>query len=453
MGWDPKLRLPWPVLTIAGDGVVEVTGAGNAPAIGSALSAWVAPSHQAELARAITERSSVEAPLASGGWIRLTVLPDPDEQGRVIAIAEDISARKREETRLRHRERLLVDAQGVAHLGVWEWDLETQRVIWSEELFRMYGLDPSGHQPTYADYLTRVHPDDRQRVSEATAAAIEEKRAYSHDERVYRSDGEMRHLHTWAEPVLDANGELVRLVGVCQDVTARKVAEEKSAWKSTLLHVASHEIKNPLSPMLLVLEQLTAGRYGPMSASQSDAVSLVMQQAQRISHLVRDLVDVALIEQGRLHFEPREFDLVPLVRRVAETFRPLGQRWGVSLDDALEGELAVNADPDRLEQVAVNLLSNAVKFTPQGRVVRVFAERVGSDAVVSVIDEGPGLDDEQRERLFVAFGEPGMPQHGGSGSGLGLFISKSLVEAHGGRLWCESTPGRGCTFSFAVPTG
>ena len=120
----------------------------------------------------------------------------------------------------------MVDTQGVAHLGTWEWDVSEPTATWSDELYRIYGLTPETYTPSYEKYLKMVHPDDRQRVIDATNRVFHEHVPYSHDERIFRPDGSIRYLHTWAHPVLDDAGKLVRLVGVCQDITDRKLAEE-----------------------------------------------------------------------------------------------------------------------------------------------------------------------------------------------------------------------------------
>lgn len=131
------------------------------------------------------------------------------------------------EQRLRRLEQLMVDTQGVAHLGTWEWDVSEPTASWSAELYRIYGLSPDSYTPSYENYLAMVHPDDRQRVMDATNRVFHEHVPYSHDERILLRDGSMRYLHTWAHPVLDDDGKLVRLLGVCQDITEQKRAETK----------------------------------------------------------------------------------------------------------------------------------------------------------------------------------------------------------------------------------
>lgn len=153
----------------------------------------------------------------------------------------DISERKREEARLRRSEAMLVDTQGVAHLGVWEWDITETQAVWSPELYRIYGLTPDNYVPTYENYLKRVHPDDRQRVIDATNEAFHNLKPYSHDERVFRGDGSLCYLHTWAFPILNDLGKLERLAGVCQDITDRKLAELQRDHANELV-LSSHRL-------------------------------------------------------------------------------------------------------------------------------------------------------------------------------------------------------------------
>jgi PAS domain S-box-containing protein len=145
--------------------------------------------------------------------------------GDTLLVLSDITKERREIERLRRSESLLVDAQGIAHLGTWEWDVSQPTAVWSDELYRIYGLTPQEYTPSYEAYLQKVHPDDRARVMAVTEACFKEHTPYSHDERIFRPDGEMRWLHTWAVPLLNEEGKLVRLLGVCQDITEQKRAE------------------------------------------------------------------------------------------------------------------------------------------------------------------------------------------------------------------------------------
>lgn len=517
------------------------------------------------------------------------------ETTAVLVTTSEITTRKKEEARLRRSERLMVDTQGVAHLGTWEWDVTEPHAHWSPELYRIYGLDPKDHTPTYQDYLTRVHPDDRERVMKATEAVMQQQRPYSHDERIYHTDGSLRYLHTWAEPVLDKEGNVVRLLGVCLDITDAKLArlaleesearfraifddasigictlepdgtvcetnpalqrilgedapaldgrmletfldptdaetvlgrlrsltedheadepclvrfvppaadpfwaqlrlsfvhgteghdpfivafvedvsvqrrleearrladsrllqiqelEKVSEAKSELISIASHEMKNPLTPIMVQLDILRRGNHGSLNEKQVRAVDTVHRQAQRLSHFVRDILDMARIEQGILAMRPRATELGTLVEHVASTYGPNADQRDVTLDTHSTPCEAV-VDADRFEQILFNLIGNALNVTPKGGTIAVRSYPEGDDAVVEVTDSGPGLDAEQKEALFRPFTQV---HHEGraaaQGTGLGLYIVKNLVDAHGGAIEVESQPGAGATFRIRIP--
>ncbi|MDP2054160.1 MAG: PAS domain-containing protein, partial [Acidobacteriota bacterium] len=147
-------------------------------------------------------------------WARYALSPlrESETITGYLCIATDETALKRSELRLQRSEQLMVDTQGVAHLGTWEWDISQPTAEWSDQLYQIYGLKREQYTPSYEAYLTMVHPDDRQRVIDATNRVFLEHVPYSHDERIFRPDGTLRYLHTWAYPVLDDAGKLTRLV-------------------------------------------------------------------------------------------------------------------------------------------------------------------------------------------------------------------------------------------------
>lgn len=177
------------------------------------------------------------------GWARFALSPlrEAGRPNAILCIATDLTELKLSQQRLRRSEQLMVDTQGVAHLGTWEWTISEPTAVWSEELYRIYGLTPETYTPSYEGYLAMVHPEDRQRVIDATNRVFHEHVPYSHDERIFRPDGSVRYLHTWAHPVLDDAGNLVRLLGVCQDITDQKLAEiERHRIQTELAYRAAH---------------------------------------------------------------------------------------------------------------------------------------------------------------------------------------------------------------------
>lgn len=184
------------------------------------------------------------SPAGVRSWTRFALSPLRNHGGAnaFLCIASDLTELKRSQERARRSEQLMVDTQGVAHLGTWEWDVSETTAVWSEELYRIYGLRPETYTPSYENYLALVHPEDRQRVMDATNRVFHKHVPYSHDERVFRPDGSVRYLHTWAHPVLDDDGKLVRLLGVCQDITDRKLAEiDRELIQAELAYRSNHD--------------------------------------------------------------------------------------------------------------------------------------------------------------------------------------------------------------------
>jgi PAS domain S-box-containing protein len=168
---------------------------------------------------------------APPAWYQCNVTPLSGPEGSLLgaaATAVDITVRKDQEERLQRLDKLMVEAQSIAHLGHWEWVLAQNEVTWSEELYRIYGVAPERFQPTFEGYLEKLHSDDRPHVRELLNRVVNERIPFSFDERIHRPDASVRHLHTWGHPVLDQSGNLVRLIGVCQDITEQKEAEEKT---------------------------------------------------------------------------------------------------------------------------------------------------------------------------------------------------------------------------------
>ncbi len=616
----------------------------------------------------------------------------------------------------RAAEAAMAEAQRVAQMGTWRWDVTKPHAEWSAELYRIYGLDPATHVPSYDDYLTRVHPEDVERVKAATDDVFKRQKPYSHDERVRRPDGSWRHLHTWASAIADPNGKLLALVGACQDITERVAQETKfkgllesapdamviadaqgkivlvngqaermfgytrqeligqpiellvpasaagrhaknraayahqpvarpmgagldlrgrrkdgsevpveislapletpegtlisssirdvtarnqaahalaeslerfralsdaspigivhttsagvvdyanKAWlnitgladyndpeamrkavhpedqpkmaqswracirdgvefagemrfvrpdgevrltssravpvrghngaitgfvsavediterraaeqtaqkerearlevrrlqeqadfKTNFLRTAAHELGTPLTPIkiqLRILRDLVARRP---EAPEGKAVVILERNVDRLQLLVRDLLESARLQSGRMKLNPRAMDLAHQVHDVVETFQEPAIEAGIALDAKMPNEVTMVGDPDRITQVLYNLLSNAMKFTPAGGRVHVQADDLGETVRFVVEDNGSGFTPEQASHLFQPFSQVHDPmQTSKPGSGLGLYICRGIVEQHGGGITAYSAgPGKGARFTVSLP--
>jgi light-regulated signal transduction histidine kinase (bacteriophytochrome) len=313
-----------------------------------------------------------------------------------------------------------------------------------------------------------VHPEDRQRVMDATNRVFHEHVPYSHDERVFRPDGTVRYLHTWAHPVLDEAGKLTRLVGVCQDITDQKVAEQHvkdvnadlerrvaertrtiensirdvEAFNATL----SHDLRAPLSVIQLTCEMMQM-QAEPLPAAISDNIARIQRAVAFMTALVNDLLTLAQV--GHANIDRRELDLTSLAEEILANLRRGAPQREVKVDVARG--LICPADPGLMRAAMENLLGNAWKYSSRVSPARIEVGAIDDERgrTFFVRDNGAGFDMNEAHRLFAPFER----LHTASefeGTGIGLAAVNRIIERHGGRIWAESAPGRGATFFFAL---
>jgi PAS domain S-box-containing protein len=280
--------------------------------------------------------------------------------------------------------------------------------------------------------------------------------------RMRRSDGRLGSHVDWVSSPGHGDRSRVAVVVALMDVTHRLQAEETlrrtnerladiDRMRTQLLNTASHELNTPLTALRLQLDALEVSlrdRDGPVRM-RFDVLS---RNLDRLIRLVQDMLDVSRLQAGRLEIHRAPVRLALLLEQTTSMFTEAARASGVRLTVQGDRFLEVEADAHRLEQVTINLISNALKATPSGGVIQVRAAQEGGEAVVRVNDTGRGLTAEQCRRLFEPFVKVHEPATDRRGSGLGLYISRGILEAHGGRIWVESDgPDRGSTFCFALP--
>lgn len=271
-------------------------------------------------------------------------------------------------------------------------------------------------------------------------AEIREAGEWRGEVDVRRKDGTLLSVEVHVTR-LDSPGGAV-LVSTARDITERRAGER---MQHEFAAMVGHELKNPLAALSGFAQLMR--RRGTYSQRAVDAI---VQQAARLDRIVGDLLDVSRFEAGRLDLQRAPVDLVDVVRACMEQVQVLDPDRTPALE-APDGAVVGRWDRGRLEQVVYNLLSNAVKYSPDDAPIVVRVERADGEARAHVIDAGPGIPPDALPRLFRRFARLEGAAATAPGLGLGLYISKALVEAHGGRIWAESEPGRGATFSFALP--
>ncbi len=228
--------------------------------------------------------------------------------------------------------------------------------------------------------------------------------------------------------------------------------EVASKHKSEFLANMSHELRTPLNAIIGFSQVLRKRMFGDINAKQEEYLDDILSSGHHLLSLINDVLDLSKVEAGQVELEVATFSLREALERGVVMVREPAMKRGVQLSLELAPDVdLVDGDERRLRQVVFNLLSNAVKFTPEGGSIVVASCRVNGEVLVSVSDTGPGIAREDQERIFEEFQQTDVGVEQREGTGLGLALSKRLVELHGGRIWVESEPGRGSRFVFTLP--
>jgi signal transduction histidine kinase len=249
-------------------------------------------------------------------------------------------------------------------------------------------------------------------------------------------------------PLFDREGRLVNIVGSARDITRFREAEE---LKSTFISIISHELKTPVALIKGYAGTLRRKDAQWDAATVRESASVIEEEADRLTQLIDNLLDASRLQAGGLKLNLDDVALDQMAQRLVEKFRTQTSRHVLSVDFPPTWPL-VQADAARLEQVLSNLIGNAIKYSPTGGAVYVKGRVLPDEVIVSVSDEGIGIPVEEQDRIFERFYRvDDALSRRTAGSGLGLYLAKAVIDAHGGRIWVESTPGHGASFSFALP--
>ena len=351
---------------------------------------------------------------------------------------------------LRKTQKYLERTQESARLGSWIYTLDgSQPMIWSKETYRILGLKSDGFDGNPETLFSFTHPEDRERVSEARQQAIRGEVAYQLDHRVVLRDGSTRWVHEEALVERDQSGKPLRMVGSVMDITDLKASQFKSKFLANM----SHELRTPLNAVIGFSELLEQEMFGPLSPRQKEYVQNILTSGQHLLSLVNDVLDISKVEAGRMELVREWTSLAQVTESVDRILQSLARKKRLTLKLSLPEDLPdVFIDPIRMKQVLYNLLANGIKFTPEGGMVGLSVCLEGSQLHLSVDDTGIGIPADQLSRLFQPF-EQIRNRAGGEheGTGLGLALTKSLVELHGGTISVRSEVGKGSSFQVALP--
>jgi PAS domain S-box-containing protein len=387
-----------------------------------------------------------------------------DASGRpcqMFGTVQDITDRKHAEEALQQSQWYLAEGQRLAHMGSWAFNTAGFD-FWSSELFLIHGLDPRRKPPTAEEYLTVVHPDDREFIKQKLAKMLADHRAFDFTKRVVRPDGEIRYVRCVGVPV--TQGEIFQgFVGTGIDVTEQELLEQERQRLRQLETELAHT--NRVSMLGEMAASLAHEIKQPIAAAMTSANSCIEWLAHEPPNLDRARAAAAKIDiygnraaeiidhiRSLYRKSPPQSELIDVNEIVHEIFTLLqGEaiRYSIAIRSELAGELPkTKADRVQLQQVFINLMLNAIEaMRGDGGELTVGSQLQEGQLLFSVRDTGPGLPVGNVDQIFSAFFTT-KPQ----GSGMGLAISRSIVESHGGRLWATANDRRGATFHFTLPT-
>ncbi|MEO6229712.1 MAG: ATP-binding protein [Ferruginibacter sp.] len=357
---------------------------------------------------------------------------------------------------LKQSEEKLNDAQHLALIGSWEWNIVDNTIEWSDELYRIFGMSKEKFEANYENYLNCIHPDDSEYVNGIVQQAYQDHQPFDFFHRIILPNGDEHTLHGRGQVFLNNEGNIFRMNGTAQDVTERKKAEQKLNEYTIELerknkeieqfaYAASHDLQEPLRSISNFSKLLAEKLEAYPDKEMTEYMSLISGGARRMSKLIFDLLEYSRIGKG---MAIRTIDCDKLVHEILIDCAAIIEESGAEI---LIEKLPVIKCYD-LKSVFQNLILNAIKFKKKdiSPVINISATDTGKEFLFTIKDNGIGIEKEYYDRIFIIFQRLHLRTEY-AGTGIGLSLTKKIIEMHGGKIWVESVFGKGSTFYFTIP--
>jgi PAS domain S-box-containing protein len=392
---------------------------------------------------------------------------------RAVALLRIILENRQKTEIINEANMLMLQSQELAHFGNWCWDIRHDIVSWSPALYTIYGLDPKDFKATFMGYQERLHPEDRPGIYRIIEKVLTTGEDAEFEERIIRPGGEVRYLRSWAKLKSDLHGAPLEMIGACLDITERvshietikqrnrqlleineqhnrviktlHALEQSQADNSRMMKIVAHDLRSPIGAISLSAAHMIKKGY---PEKDRKILEIIKRAADDSLDLVGDLLHVP----GRAEEMRKEpVDLKQMLRYCTDILlhkaKAKGQQIRIQAKPA-----TVFIDNEKMWRVVSNLIANAVKFSPHKAIIAIRLKENPGHIVIEVEDQGIGIPEAVKDKIFDMFTEAKRPGTAGELSfGMGLAISKQIVEAHGGKIWFESKPGSGTVFYVELP--
>jgi PAS domain S-box-containing protein len=421
--------------------------------------------HDMQIFRALIEME--------GKTFLYTILTDITEKKQAQAALEEANAfleqrviertaeLQRANNRLEIASQRLELATMAGEIGIWDWNLITNELVWDDRMYAMYGFDKSTFHLTIDSWTPYVHPDDMPRLQASMEALFGDLLRYDAEFRVIRPDKSLRHIQSNALIIRTSEGTAERLVGVNIDITDIKLAEEALLFaleretelgnlKSRFVSMASHEFRTPLAAIMATTESLTIYRDKMTPEQINDRLNKIQFQVTHLKEMMEDVLDLARLQPGRVKFLSETADFAALCRDIIEEFDNQPPYQGAIIYSCQTTPITSRFDTRLMRQALNNLISNALKYSPNKTPVWVDVACDTIEITVKIRDEGIGIPATDIKRLYEPF-HRATNVGAIAGTGLGLSIARQAIELHGGSITLESQVGIGTTFTIILP--